>query len=175
MSTFSNQDSILESPRERHYTLGHEAFRQLCEYDPHQFFERMVSGDSKDFISELIKQVELACPSDPTILDPDCISVTISRVGDKPFIVIKMPPAKAYVECVYVGVVGILDIHNPGATPHPEIRYYTLEVGEGEQDDCLFFCQWVGDTHYNLAELDNVVSMSDFAMLVSKRIEDEKL
>lgn len=164
--------TILEIPRERHYTLGHEAFRQMCEHDPHQFFEIMASPAQQTFIAELIKQVELSVPDDDTELDLASIEVTVSRIGNQPFVIIKMPEVKAYVECIYVGIVSMMDINNPQDFPHPEISYFTLELGEGEQGESRIFCQWQGDTHYNLAEMGGNSSVSDFELLIKQRLED---
>jgi hypothetical protein len=163
----------LETPRQRHYVLGHEAFRQMCEHDPHQFFELMASPAQQSFIKELVSQVELNFPIDVTVLDIDSIQVTTSLIDNRPLIIIKMPPAEAYVECVYVGIVSMMDINVPQSTPHPEICYFTLELGQGEEKDeeCRVFCQWLGDTHYNLAEMSSSTSREEFALVIKQRID----
>jgi len=162
----------LEKPRERHYILGHEAFRQMCEQDPHQFFELMASPAQQDFVTELVSQVESNFPSDTTNLDSELIEVSTTLLEEKPLIIIKMPPAKAYVECVYVGIVSMMDVNRPQDFPKPEIGYFTLELGEGEEEECRMFCQWDGDIHYNLAEMSKNTTMNDFALVIKQRIDN---
>ncbi|MBV1910325.1 MAG: hypothetical protein KUG78_13565 [Kangiellaceae bacterium] len=164
--------NLLQTPRKRHYILGHEAFRQLCEYDPHQFFEKIASSEQQPFLSELVNQVVKACPDDVTKLNIDELSVTTSTIESYPFILISMPPIKAYAECIFVGIVALLDLSNPAMATQPEIGYFTLELGEGDNGECSMFCQWIGDTHYNLAEIEGQVSTEEFSMLVAKRISE---
>ncbi len=168
-------NDILDMPRERHYILGHEAFRQLCEYDPHQFFERMVSDALLPFVSELIRQVELNCPDDPTRLDPETIRVTPTVIGKRPLLIIEMPPVAAYAECILVGIVLEIDVNQPEAIEKPDIHYFTLELGEGEVEDktCKMFCQWQENTHYNLGELDNNAGWQEFALVIQQRVGED--
>ena len=161
---------ILDLPRERHYLLGHEAFRQLCEHDAHQFFERIASDNQNEFIAELVKQVESFCPDDETILDTSLIKVIPSTIGNKPVIIIQMPPVKAYVECIYVGIVANIDIATPQSIANPEIKYFTLELGESDSGDCEMFCEWQGSTHYNLAEMEQKTSVADFLLVIKQRL-----
>lgn len=168
-----NIDEVQNMPRERHYLLGHEAFRQMCEHDPYQFFERMVAPDAIHFISELIKQVELGCPNDNTLLDPNSVEVTPSTIANKPVLVIKMPPVEAFAECIYVGIVAMIDINNAKQAMDPEILYFTLELGEAEHDVCCMFCQWQEATHYNLAELDKNISVEDFLLVITQRLGEQ--
>ncbi len=169
----SNHSKILDMPRERHYILGHEAFRQLCEYDPHQFFERMVSDARRPFVAELVRQVEANCPNDPTKLDPESIKATPSIIGKRPLLIIEMPPVAAYAECILVGIVLEIDVNQPDAIEKPEIHYFTLELGEGEQDSCKMFCQWQQDTHYNLGELNNDAGWQEFALVIQQRLGED--
>lgn len=164
---------IFDIPRERHYTLGHEAFRQLCEYDPHQFFERMISEARLPFVSGLIKQVEVNCPDDSTELDPKSIKVTPSIIGKRPLLIIEMPPVAAYAECILVGIVLEIDVNRPEAVEKPNIHYFTFELGEGDGKPCKMFCQWLGDTHYNLGELDMNAGWQEFALVIQQRLGDD--
>jgi hypothetical protein len=164
---------ILDMPRERHYTLGHEAFRQLCEYDPHQFFERMASDACLPFVSELIRQVEANCPNDPTVLEAESIKVTPTVIGKRPLLIIQMPPVAAYAECILVGIVLEIDINQPNVAEKPDIHYFTFELGEGDDDDCKMFCQWQGDTHYNLGELNKNAGWQEFALVIQQRLGDD--
>jgi hypothetical protein len=164
---------ILDMPRQRHYILGHEAFRQLCEYDPHQFFERMVSDGHQIFVAELIRQVEANCPNDPTELDPTRIKVTPTVVGTRPLLIIEMPPVVAYAECIYVGIVLEIDVNQPEATEKPTIHYFTFELGESDGDTCKMFCQWQEDTHYNLGELDKAAGWQEFALVIQQRLGED--
>ena len=161
---------ISDTPRERHYTLGHEAFRQLCEYDPHQFFERMTSQDRLPFVTELVRQVELNCSNDPSKLDPQTIKAIPTVVGSKPLLIIEMPPVKAYAECLYVGIVLEININQPKLQQCPEIHYFTFELGQNENKLCKLFCQWQGDTHYNLGELDENAGLQEFMLVIQQRL-----
>ncbi|WP_196139041.1 hypothetical protein [Aliikangiella sp. G2MR2-5] len=162
---------MLDKPRERHYLLGHEAFRQFAESDPHQFFELMASDRQFDFVKELIARVEAACPTDETRILANQIKVSLSRIENYPLILIEMPEVRAYVECIYIGIVALMDLEKPDKNPCPEIGYFTLEAGEGSSGETRFFCQWDGDTHYNLAELAGEVSLSEFALLIKQRLD----
>ena len=169
----------MESPRKRHYVLGHEAFRQMCEHDPHQFFELMASTAQKTFISELVKQVEQSFPEDDTKLDVESMTVTVSKIDNWPCLIVKMPPAKAYVECELVGIVCLLEGESDPEISKPKIAYFTLEIGEGgnikegvggEFVECRLFCQWREDIHYNLAEMEKNVSIDDFSLMIKQSL-----
>ena len=164
---------ILDKPRERHYLLGHEGFRHMCESDPHQFFERMSTKEHSDrFVAALIEQVEKMAPEDETVLDANDVRVVISKVENKPLLLIVMPEAKAYIECVYVGILCHLDMKNPNLEEKPAIDYYTLELGEGEDgSECRMFCEWKGDTHYNLGEMERTATLEQFGMVIGQRAE----
>lgn len=159
-----------EMPRERHYALGHEVFRQFAESNPHQFFEIMASEKRTEFLSMVIERVYEACPSDNTELAVEDIEVTTSRLENYPLVIIKMPEVKAYVEAIYVAVLGLFDVQNLAESEAPEIGYFTLEIGEGETGAQNYFCQWQGDTHYNLAELDDNLSIETFTYLIEQRL-----
>lgn len=161
----------LNKPRQRHYMLGHEAFRQMCEHDPHQFFEIMASSAQLTFIKELVSQVELNTPEDSTLLNSNQIKVTTSMIDNKPLMIIEMPTAKALVECVYVGIVCMIDINSSENTPRPEIRYFTLEIAENDDGESRMFCMWDEDSHYNLAEMDKATSSSDFALVIKQKLD----
>ncbi len=167
-------NSDKETPRERHYVLGHIALRQVCEQDPHYFFGVLASDDQTKFLANLISQVEENCPDDPSQIDATQIEVVPSRLGNKPVTLIKMPPAAAYAECIYIGVVSMMDMNKPEDYPDPEIQYFTLELGEGDEGLCSFFCQWDGEDHLNLAELESNISLDDFATIIGHRVEGQQ-
>ena len=124
-------------------------------------------------IAELVKQVELNCPEDDTILDVASIKVSPSTVGKKPLLIIEMPQVQAYAECIYIGIVAMMDINNPEEFDYPEIRYFTLELGEGESRNCRIFCQWQDSTHYNLAEMDENTGIDDFILVINQRLGEQ--
>jgi hypothetical protein len=166
---------ILEKPRERHYLLGHEGFRHMVESDPHQFFERMsTKQDSENFVAALINQVEKMASEDDTILDPKQVKVLTSSIENKPLLLIVMPDAKAYVECVYVGILCHLDIKQPDLNDKPKIDYFTLELGQADDGaECRMFCEWKGETHYNLAEMDAGTTLEQFGLVIAQRLESK--
>ena len=70
-----------------------------------------------------------------------------------------------------MGVVSILDMNLPIPKENPEVKYFTLELGEGAEGNCNFFCEWIGEQHCNLAEVQNDCSIEEFATLISHRVE----
>lgn len=102
------------------------------------------------------------------------IEVTLSRIGNYPLVAFSMPQPKAYTECVYVALVSLLDANQPEATTQSEVACFTLELGEaGNGDVTRFFCQWKGDDHLNIAEMDKNCSLADFALVIKQRISAE--
>ena len=173
MSEKNTKQAILKEPRERHYVLGHIAFRQIVENDPHYFFGALSEHTQRQFLHNLIAQVEDNCPDDNTLISADDIEVELSRIANYPLVLIKMPAPKAYVECRYVGVLSMMDMSVPIPKDKPEINYFTLELGEGGDGECNFFCQWIGEQHCNLAEVESRCSLEEFATLISHRIESQ--
>lgn len=160
-----------QEPRERHYVMAHYAFRQICLDDSHYFFSLMASDQQVQFIENIIGQVEDNCPEDVTELKAEDFEVITSRMANHPIVLIKMPTPKAYVEALYVGVVSTLDLTQPAEEQSPEIHYYTLELGQGEQGNSFFFCQWNEDSHLNLGEIQDSCSLETFATLIEQREE----
>jgi len=161
----------LEDPRERHYVMAHYAFRQICLDDSYYFFSLMASEDKSQFIENLIEQVESNCPEDDTQLSVEDFEIVTSRVGDHPIVLIKMPDPKAYVEALYVGVVSTLDLTQPFEDQDPQVSYFTLELGEGDEGASFFFCEWKNDNHLNLGEIQGSCTLEAFATLVEQRME----
>ncbi|TQV72330.1 hypothetical protein FLL45_19120 [Aliikangiella marina] len=161
----------LNEPRERHYVMAHYAFRQICLDDSDYFFSLMASNHQQQFLNNLIQQVESNCPDDTTTLQATDFDVVTSRAGDHPLVLIKMPPPQAHAEAAFVGVVSTLDLTTPLDEQSPEVRYFTLELGEGEQGACFFFCQWHLDNHLNLGELQGECTREAFATLIEQRME----
>ncbi|MCW8877340.1 MAG: hypothetical protein OQK04_16720 [Kangiellaceae bacterium] len=169
---------LLTKPRERHYILGHEAFRLFAEHNPHQFFAIMSSENRQEFISEMVARVEQNCPNDTTQLNPGDFEVTLSSVENYPLVVIALPKPEAYVECFYIGILALVDMQSNDINTQPEIAYFTIELGETEPDKQgstigKMFCQWDEDTHYNLAELHGEVSVDEFQLLIAQRLNKQ--
>jgi len=166
---------MLNKPRQKHYVLGHEAFRLFAEHNRHQFFGLMSSPDRDLFIDDLIARIDGNYPADTSKLSANEMEVQLSIVTNHPLVLIKMPPVQAYCEAIYVGVLGLFDINDPESTPEPEIGYFTFEVGQGEgKENVYFFCQWDEDTHHVLGEMDSNVSLDDFSLLIQQRLETAK-
>ncbi len=171
MSSVNRSTGVLNKPRKRHYLLAHEAFRQMCEHDPLQFFQIMASNNKMEFLVELINQVEAGSPDDPCDLAIDDFTIETGLAAEKPIIIIKMPTPKAYVECFYVGVVLLQNSTPTEGSAHSMIKYYTLELGQGENGDCRTFCMWEGEVHYCLAELADDTEVDEFNLLISHHLD----
>ena len=168
--------AIKNKPRQSHYLLGHEAFRVFAEKNPHQFFSIMASAHL-EFIEEMVQRVENHIDIRGEI-NPEDFDVTLGTIRSYPLVMVKMPQPQAYVECFYFGVLGLFDVNQPAAESDAQIGYFTLELGEGEPDengdkDCKIFCQWDGDTHYNLAETDRNAGIDEFRLLIEQRVGKE--
>ena len=163
---------MLNKPRQKHYVLGHEAFRLFAEHNRHQFFTMMSSTDRWTFIDDLISRINTSYPEDSSRLSSAEIEVQLSTVSNHPLVLIKMPQVQAYCEAVYVGILGLFDLNNPQATPDPEIGYFTYEIGQGlDDEEVYFFCQWDDGTHHVLGEMDSNISLEDFSLLIQQRFE----
>ncbi|WP_444995872.1 hypothetical protein [Aliikangiella sp. IMCC44359] len=165
------EDELLPNPRERHYAMAHIALRQISQRDPHYFFGILTSEESRDFLAHVIQQVEQNYPQDPTLLAPEEFAIVPMNIGKHPLILLSMPEAKVYTECIYIGIVSILDMFAPQDTPNPKVRYFTLELGQGDAQDCAFFSEWQDNTHISLGEVDRNCTLNEFAMLINQRFE----
>ncbi len=171
-SELSDKAALLDEPRARHYVMAHVALKQVCEQDPHYFFGAIGSSEQKKFVEHMITQVEEHHPEDPTLLDADEFNIVLSRVGNYPLVLIELPKPQAYVECFYVGIVAMVDLSQSKIDEAvPEILYFTLELAEGELADCSHFCQWKGETHINLAEVESVCSLDEFSLLIQHKVQ----
>jgi len=167
---FDSLNNPKEAARERHYVMAHHAFRQIAEQDSHYFFSLMASQEREAFVANLIGQVENNCPDDTTVLRAQDFRVTPTRIANYPLVLIEMPVPEAYTEALFVAVVAMVDLTQTDATATPTIGYYTLELGEGEDGDCYFLCQWQDGNHLNLAEISSQCSATEFAMLVEQHL-----
>ena len=167
----TNKNEILDVPRAGHYILAHQAIRQICQSDPHNFFGLIASDEQQSYIQFMIDQVAENNPEDPPDFSAGDLQVTISRIGHYPMIMFTMPEPKAYTECIHIAIVLMIDGEAPNVDPSPEIKYFTLELGEAENyGEARFFCQWQGDDHLNIGEMDNNSNIGDFALAIKQRI-----
>ena len=166
-----DQNKNLESPRGGHYIFAHQAIRQICQPDPEQFFGYMASNEQLAYLQFMLDQVANLNPEHAPDFSAEEVEVTLSRIGNYPLIIFSMPQPKAYTECVYVALVSLQDATLPSATPQPVAACFTLELGEADNGDVTrFFCQWLGDDHLNIAEMDKHCSLADFALAIKQRI-----
>ncbi len=162
-------------PRQKHYILGHEAFRLFAENQPEPFFSLMASNDHKIFINDLINQINTNYPQDSSQLNADDLSVSIFAPNQQPLVVIKMPPVEAYCECIFVGILANFKFNsdnfsNSSNSSNKTISCYTLEKAKGNHGDVSLFCQWNKDMHVVIAEIGSKISADSFALLIEQQI-----
>lgn len=168
------ENEKLAMPRGGHYIFAHQALRQICQSEPHEFFSTIASGEQQAYLQFMIDQVAQHSPDDAPDFSAQDIQVTITRIGHYPMVVFTMPEPKAYAECLHVALVLLIDANNPDADPFPEINCFTLELGEAEnKDDTFFFCQWQDDDHLNIGEMDINSTIGDFALAIKQRIDPD--
>ncbi len=164
----------LTTPRAGHYLFAHQAIRQICQSDPHQFFGVIASDEQQSYLQFMIDQVAEQSPEDAPDFSAQDIRVTITRIGHYPMVVFSMPEPKAYAECLQVAIVLLIDGSNPEDYPFPEIKCFTLELGEAaNKEDTFFFCQWQDDDHLNIGELDIKSTIGDFALAIKQQIDPD--
>ena len=168
------KDERLATPRGGHYIFAHQAIRQICQSDPHHFFGTIASDEQQAYLQSMIDQVTEHNPEDAPDFSAQDIQVTITRIGHYPMVVFTMPVPKAYAECLHVALVLLIDGNSPEDDPFPEIRCFTQELGEADnQEDIFFFCQWQDDDHLNIAELEIKSTIGDFALAIKQRIDPD--
>lgn len=166
---------LLNQPRERHYAIGHYAFRQISMDDPHYFFALMGSSGKDQLLNNLIQQAEKNCPEDRTQLLLEDFRVDLSRIENHPMVIIQMPSVKACEEAIYVAVISMIDLSQNIQQQNAEIKYYTLELAVNhEQQISYYFCQWIDDKHINLAEIEGQCSKEEFMVLIEQHINTKK-
>lgn len=161
----------LVEPRIIHYIFAHQAIRQICRQEPHHFFGVLASDEQQAYVQFMIDQVTKLNSEEAADFSAADIQVTITRIGHYPMVVFTMPEAIAYTECIYIAIVSMIDGNKPEDYPFPEIKCFTLELGEGENgEDICFFCQWQDDDHLHIGEMDNKSNIGDFALAIKQQI-----
>lgn len=156
-----------DMPREDHYALGHEVLRYAAEENPELFFMAMGREDVASFLQRIIDRVEDVCGE--CSFSPEDLNVSNITLDDIPCLIIQLPPVKAYAECIYVGVV-LLKNDSDDWVDSSSMRYFTLEMGEGDDGDVVFFCEWLEGAHCNISEESLSTSKEEFAELISNRL-----
>ena len=166
------QQEKLATPRRGHYIFAHQAVRQFCQSDPHQFFGTIASDEQLAYLQFMIDQVAEHNPEDAPDFSAQDIQVTMTRIGHYPLIVFTMPEPKAYAECLHVALVAMIDANKPEDYPFPETKCFTLELGEADnKEDTFFFCQWQDDDHLNISEMDIKSMIGDFALAIKQQVD----
>lgn len=161
----------LVKPRGIHYIFAHQAIRQICQQEPQHFFSAIASDEQQAYVQFMIDQVIKLSPEEAPDFSAADIQVTITRIGHYPMVVFTMPEPKAYTECTYIAIVSMMDCTKPEDYPFPEIKCFTLELGEAEnEEDIYFFCQWQDDDHFTIGEMDNKSNIGDFALVIKQQI-----
>lgn len=167
----NNKGESLGKPRAGHYVFAHQAVRQICADEPRRFFGLMASDEQKPYVQFMIDQVAKHTPENPPDFSATDIQVTLTRIERYPMIVFTMPSPTAFTECVYIAIVSMVDGSGSEDCPSPEIKYFTLELGEAEGGgQTRFFCQWQDGDHLNIGEMDNESNIADFALAIRQRL-----
>jgi hypothetical protein len=172
---------INQKPRKAYYLLAHEAFRLMAENNPEQFFQLMASEHQSEVINQLIAKVDSLCAEEPCDITSEDVAVKLTQINHLPTILLSLPEPKGYVECFYVAIIGLFaadkteQSKTDDSKANQQIAYFTIELAESEhnqQQTCASFCQWQGDTHFNLAELELGCTLESFELLLGQRLSE---
>lgn len=152
---FRTSAGRFQAPRCSHYTFAHLAFRTVALGDPHTVLAVLADDtEGRAFLVRLLESVAEDCKKRERgpHLSIDEVSIHCARVGTYPAVAIEFPEPQAYTECYLVCLVNLSDPDAVGMTPAPP-RYFTLELGEGEEGDQITILgEWDGSGHLHHGE-----------------------
>lgn len=171
-----------EQPRKKHYAFAHIALRKICEQDPQYFFAVMSSDEQTDYIQHIVQQVTEKYPEDQAPLFVNEILVNITHVDNHPLLLFTMPRVSAFAECIYVGIVLLVDMYQTPRDEQASIRYFTLEIAEsapldqqGGQQACGIFAEWQAAGHVNIGQVSSDSSRDEFSMLIAHHLSSSTI
>lgn len=141
-------ESDAELPRVDHYVFAHVALRQFAFGSPYMCLGALASPQAQRIIQELLESVADYCQAEgqEMTLAPEQFRTHALKAKKSPCLIVEMPPPRAIPEAYMVGIVIKPSAGDTAAAlADTEVRYFTLEFGEGEG---TVLCEWTHDSRH---------------------------
>jgi hypothetical protein len=171
-------DSLLReesgmNPRQPHYLMAHVALRTVCFDRPSLYFGVMVSDEVTDFLKSLLKSVEDQVGGDKADFTAEDLKIHPLRVAHFPTMIVEFPTPQVLTEVFFTAA--ILMAKDGEKSVDAEVKYYTLELGAGEEGAArTVLGEWTrAGAHSNFGDGPKP-ELQDFVMALEKQLSTRK-
>jgi hypothetical protein len=174
-------NAVEPSWRPQHYHFAHRRLR-VAFNTPERWVGALHSPERHAVIARLWNDVTEVCRIRglPTSLSPDGIKVHTARIQAYPTAIIEMIPPVARGEAYFIALVlrRIQIDAGASATELPPLAYYTLELGQREDDEsipCTYLCEWKQDGSRRNYGFGPAPNLDDFVEAVAAHVRETSI